>query len=46
MKIIDKEVLDLLQKGAICKSNHEENEFISNIFVVRKPNNKFRPIIN
>ena len=36
----------LLSKGAIIKSDNEVNQFISNIFVVKKPNNKFRPIIN
>lgn len=46
MKIIDQEVSELLRKGAIVQSSVEENQFISNIFVVKKPDNKFRPIIN
>jgi hypothetical protein len=32
-------------KGAIVTSYHEKDEFISNIFIVPKPNGKFRPII-
>jgi len=44
--VVDNEVVQLLQKGAIVPSFHEENEFISNLFVVPKPNGKWRPILN
>lgn len=44
--IVDNEVADLLTKGAIVPSFHEQNEFISTLFIVPKPNGKFRPIIN
>ena len=46
MQIIENEISVLLNKGAIVESNYEENQFVSNIFVVKKPNGKFRPIIN
>lgn len=46
MSIIDSEVEDLLKKGAIAPSVEESDQFISNIFVVKKPNGKYRPIIN
>lgn len=36
----------MLSMGAIEKSQHEDNEFISNIFLVKKKNGKFRPVIN
>lgn len=45
-KIVDQEVLELLQKGAISECNHESGEFISNIFLVQKKGGKFRPVIN
>lgn len=43
---IDQEVLDLLDKNAISESKFESNQFISNIFIVKKKNGKFRPVIN
>lgn len=46
IKLIDQEIHDLLQKGAIKNSTHEKGEFISNIFLVSKKNGKFRPVIN
>lgn len=45
-KLIDSEVSDLLEKGAIKETVHEQGEFISNIFLVKKKNGKFRPVIN
>lgn len=45
-EIVDNEVKQLLQKGAIVRSEHEPGEFISTIFIVPKPNGKFRPVIN
>lgn len=44
--IVCNEVHNLLQKGAIVPSKDEANQFISTIFIVPKPNGKFRPIIN
>ena len=44
--IVNKEVEDLLQKGAIQLSQSEPGQYISNIFIVPKPGGKFRPIIN
>lgn len=46
MQIVDQEIMDLLKKGAIIRSEWESPQFISNIFVVKKPNGKYRPIIN
>lgn len=45
-QIVDEEVSVLLQKGAIVESSHETDEFISTIFIVAKPNGKYRPVIN
>ena len=36
----------MLKEGAIEYSTHENGEFISNLFLVPKPNGKFRPVIN
>lgn len=44
--LIQKEVSELLQKGAIKEVSHENGEFISNVFLVKKKNGKFRPVIN
>lgn len=44
--LIDDEVEKMLSMGAIEKSQHEDNEFISNIFLVQKKNGKLRPVIN
>lgn len=44
--LVDKEVKQLLDKGAIVHSGHENGEYISTIFIVPKPNGKFRPVIN
>ena len=45
-KLVDKEVSSLLSEGAIIACFHEPHELISNIFLVPKPNGKFRPVIN
>ena len=45
-QIIDNEISDLLKKGAIEHSKFESGQFVSNIFIVPKPNGKYRPIIN
>ncbi len=44
--IISNEITELLHKGAIVPSTCEINQFLSNIFIVPKPNGKFRPVIN
>lgn len=44
--IVNKEIQMLLQKGAIVPSEYEDGQFISTIFIVPKPNGKFRPVIN
>ena len=43
---VDFEIQELLKKGAIVQSEWEQNKFISNIFILPKPNCRFRPIIN
>ncbi|MCG7879115.1 MAG: reverse transcriptase domain-containing protein [Candidatus Thiodiazotropha endolucinida] len=44
--LVSKEIQCLLEKGAIVPSCDEIDQFISNIFIVPKPNGKFRPVIN
>lgn len=44
--IVSQEVKNLLSKGAIVPSEFEPGQFISTIFIVPKPNGKFRPVIN
>ena len=44
--LIDNEVLALLDKGAIVESKNVPDQFISNLFLVKKKNGKFRPVIN
>jgi len=43
---VQESILKLLSIGAIDKVNHTEGEFLSNIFVVPKPDKTFRLIIN
>jgi len=43
---VQESILKLLSIGAVDKVNYTEVEFISNIFVVPKPDNTFRLIIN
>lgn len=45
-QLVNDEVQSLLQKGAIVVTEHEPGEFISTLFLVPKPNGKFRPVIN
>lgn len=45
-KIVNQEIQILLFKGAIVPSKYEHGQFVSNIFIVPKPNGKFRPVIN
>ena len=44
--IVSQEIQILLFKRAIVRSEYEHDQFISNIFIVPKPNGKFRPVIN
>lgn len=44
--LIDKEIDELLNKGVIVSSENEKDQFISNLFLVRKNNGKFRPVLN
>ena len=44
--LVSNEIASLLEKGAIVPSENEVGQFISNIFIVPKPNGKFRPVIN
>ena len=46
MKAVDEQVQELLQKGAIVKTEFSSDKFISNIFLVQKKNGKLRPVIN
>ena len=46
IELIDNEVKELLEKGAIRLSSTEKDQFISNIFLVKKKNGKYRPVIN
>ena len=42
-KMVDQEVQDLLANAAISECEHENGEFISNIFLANKKGGKFRP---
>ena len=44
--MVTNEIKTLLGKGAINPSKNEKEQFISSIFIVPKPNGKFRPVIN
>ena len=46
MAAIDKEIVDLLKKGAIEVCSHTPGEFVSNIFTVRKKSSGNRPVID
>ena len=46
MAAIDKEIVDLLKKGAIEVCSHTPGEFISNIFTVPKKGSRNRPVID
>ena len=43
---MNNEVLELLRKEVIVPCESEPGKFISTIFIVPKPNGKFRPVIN
>lgn len=44
-ELIDKEIVDMLVKGAIKESFDESEQFISNIFLVKKKNGKCMPVL-
>ena len=44
--LIDIEIKNMLNLGAIQISKNEKDQFISNLFLVKKKNGKFRPVIN
>ena len=44
--VIDMEIKDLLENGAIVEANHEPDKFISSIFVRPKENGEYRVILN
>ena len=44
--LVDEEVSNLLKEGAIVPSAPEPDQFISNTFLVPKPKDRFRPVIN
>jgi len=46
MRFLDSEVEKLLSLGVIEKSEHEEGEVISPVFLVKKPDGTFRLILN
>ena len=46
MAAIDKEIVDLLKKGAIEVCSHTPREFVSNIFTVPKKSGGNRPVID
>lgn len=45
-QLVDAEVAELLQKGAICRTTLHERGFLSNLFLVDKPDGERRPVIN
>ena len=45
-KLIHKKINDLLQKGIIKETTHEEVEFVSPIFIKHKPDGDVRLILN
>ena len=44
--IVNNEVDAMVNKGAIVETIHEPGDFISTLFIVPKPNNKVRPVVN
>ena len=44
--VLDTEINKLLKKGVIVPSVHEENEFLSTVFLVPKKDGTFRMILN
>lgn len=46
IQIINAEVEAFIKKGVIVPSQWESDQFLSNTFVVKKANGKYRPVIN
>lgn len=46
INLINDEIVELLEKGAIERVSKNNATFLSNIFVVPKKNGKLRPVIN
>ena len=46
MKVIDQEILSVLQKGVVEYCNSEEGEFFSNLFTTPKKDGTYRTILN
>ena len=44
--IVDQEIVKLLSKGVVIESQHENGEFISNIFLRQKKDGNYRMILN
>ena len=45
-RLMDKEVKEMLKKGAIRQASAVKGEFLSNLFLVKKKNGWERPVIN
>lgn len=46
MILVDQEVKELLKKGAIQEVSFCQNQFLSSIFLVKKKDTGFRPVVN
>ena len=46
MKLVDKEVEEMIQKGAIQEVSPIPGQFVSSIFIVEKKDSGYRPVIN
>lgn len=46
IKLYEKEIFNLLKKGAITKCKNSNNQFLSSYFLIKKPNGKNRFIFN
>ena len=49
--LVEKEIKEMLEKGAIKKvlqhkDQHVQNQFLSNLFLVRKKDGGYRPVVN
>ena len=44
--LVDLELKEILRKGAIKRAQPVQGEFLSNLFLVRKKNGGYRPVIN
>ena len=44
--LVDLELKEMLRKGAIKRAQPPQREFLSNLFLVRKKDGDYRPVIN